>query len=302
MTEIKLGVTLPEFTGDRERFLDGVARAEGAGLDSVWLFDHLWPLSGGKERPILEGWTSLAYVAAMTVTIGVGSLVTRSTLRRPALLGKMAATVATLAPGRTTIGMGSGDYMSRRENDEFGLEYFAAEQRFAQFSSTVRAVRSYVNDEVVAQVDDFVSLAGLPTSPRVEPPPIWVAGRSTQMLEIAGRYGDGWNGWGGTPASFARDAARVRRAAGDRQVELTWAGLAVMGHDDADARSRLGGRNPADYIVGGPETIAARLEEFVGSGATHLILTLTDPGRPGMYEMLGAEVKPRLAQAVAEER
>lgn len=294
MTAIKLGVTLPQFTKDRERFLDGVARAEAAGLDSVWLFDHLWPLSGGKERAILEGWTALAYVAARTTNIGVGTLVTRSTLRRPALLGKMAATVAALAPGRTTIGVGSGDHMSRRENEEFGYEYFAADQRFAQFASTVRALRSYLHEDVVAQTDDFISLTGLPTSPRPTPPPLWIAGRSTPMLEIAGRYGDGWNGWGGTPESFARDAALVRDAAGVRRVELTWAGLAVMGRDDGDARSRLGGRDPSDYLVGGPATIAARLNEFVAAGATHLVLTLTDPGRPAMYEMLGAEVKPAL--------
>lgn len=294
MTAIKLGVTLPQFTADRERFLDGVARAEAAGLDSVWLFDHLWPLSGGKDRAILEGWTALAYIAAMTTKIGVGTLVTRSTLRRPALLGKMAATVAAIAPGRTTIGIGSGDNMSRNENEEFGFEYFAAEQRFAQFASTVHVLRSYLHEDVVAQTDDFVSLAGLPTSPRAAAPPIWIAGRSTPMLEIAGRHGDGWNGWGGTPESFGRDAARVREAAEARRVELTWAGLAVVGESDAEARSGLGHRDPSDYLVGGPETIAARLKEFVEAGATHLVLTLTDPTKPGMYEMLGAEVKPSL--------
>ncbi len=47
MSDVRIGVTLPQFTGDRDRFADGARRAEAAGLDSIWLFDHLWPLAGG---------------------------------------------------------------------------------------------------------------------------------------------------------------------------------------------------------------------------------------------------------------
>ena len=59
---VAIGVTLPQFTGDPERFLDGVRRAEELGFDSVWVFDHLWPLGGNRERPILECWTALSYL------------------------------------------------------------------------------------------------------------------------------------------------------------------------------------------------------------------------------------------------
>jgi oligoendopeptidase F len=52
--DVKLGVTLPQFTGDAGRFLDGARRAEALGLDSVWLFDHLWPPWGGPDDPVLE--------------------------------------------------------------------------------------------------------------------------------------------------------------------------------------------------------------------------------------------------------
>jgi alkanesulfonate monooxygenase SsuD/methylene tetrahydromethanopterin reductase-like flavin-dependent oxidoreductase (luciferase family) len=104
---LKLGVTLPQFTGDAELFLDGARRAEHLGLDSVWVFDHLWPL-GAKRRPILEGWTALASVASATERIGIGTMVTRSSLRNPAVLAAMAATVGALAPGRLTVGLGCG--------------------------------------------------------------------------------------------------------------------------------------------------------------------------------------------------
>ena len=105
--------------------VDGAHRAREAGLDSVFVFDHLWPLTGGKERPIFESWTTLAHIAAVTDTMDIGTLVTRSSLRHPAVLAKMAATVASIAPGRLIVAIGSGDEMSRPENEAYGIPYFA---------------------------------------------------------------------------------------------------------------------------------------------------------------------------------
>src|ERR671915_1147412 len=121
MTTPLLGATLPQFTDDGHAFVEAAQRAESLGLDSVWLFDHMWPLTGGKTRPVIESWTALAHLAAATSRITVGTLVTRSTLRHPLLLAKMAATVGAIAPGRVIVGIGSGDEQSRNENEAFGL-------------------------------------------------------------------------------------------------------------------------------------------------------------------------------------
>ena len=64
MKELLIGVSLPQFTEEPKRLLDGANRAEAAGLDSLWLFDHLWPL-GRKDRPILECWSTLAWLAKL---------------------------------------------------------------------------------------------------------------------------------------------------------------------------------------------------------------------------------------------
>ena len=277
----RLGVTLPQFTGDRERLVSAARRARAAGLDSVWLFDHLWPLSGGRDRPILECWTTLAYVAEHIEDITVGTLVTRSTIRNPAVLAAMAATAAAIAPGRIVVAVGSGDEASRAENVAFGLPYFAGDARIRQLEETVATVRGHLDG------------AGSWPRPPGERPPVWIGARSRGALEAAGRSADGWNAWGVSPAEFARGAAVVRAAAGARRVELTWGGLVAMGTGGGAAGRRLKPHD-GDWIVGDPSAIAARLADLAAAGAGHLICTFPDAGKPGAYEMLGERVRPAL--------
>jgi alkanesulfonate monooxygenase SsuD/methylene tetrahydromethanopterin reductase-like flavin-dependent oxidoreductase (luciferase family) len=107
------------------------------------------------------------------------------------------------------------------------------------------------------------------------------------VLEAAGRICDGWNGWGSTPEDFAADAAVVRAAAGSRHVEGSWAGLVVLADSKADAEARLGGRDPSEYLVGGPEEVGEHLRAMAAAGAEHLIVTFPDGDRSGNYERLG---------------
>lgn len=295
MSEVLLGVTLPQFTDDPERFVDGVRRAEEVGFDSIWVFDHLWPLIARKERPVIECWTALAWAAAESTSIRIGTLVTRSTLRHPALLAKMALTVAEIAPGRLTVAIGSGDELSRSENEAFGIPYYADDDRIAQVVSSVRCVRDCFDSERVTIADEYASLVDLPISPRPGTPPrLWVGGRSDDLLELAGTIADGWNGWGGGPKRFAQDAATVLGYGGDRPVELSWGGQVMIGDDDDAARTKMGDRDPKDWVVGGPGAVATRLSRFVDGGARHLVVTVPDPWRPGVYELLAGGVRSRL--------
>lgn len=295
MSKVLLGATLPQFTDDRALFLEGVRRAESAGLDSVWVFDHLWPLSGGRDRPVLEAWSTLAFLAGATEKILIGTLVTRSSLRHPALLAKMIATVGAIAPGRLIVGIGSGDDASRAENEAFGLPYYAGADRIGQLKATVGLVRDYLHADVVRSNDPFASAEDLAPSPRPDPAPkIWLGGRADTVLETAGRVADGWNGWGGTPRTFARDAQQVLGYAEGRDVELSWGGICVLGDSDDAARAKLGSRDPSKTMWGGPDTLAGKLMGFVAAGARHLIVTPAGSADPEAYEILGAEVGPRL--------
>jgi alkanesulfonate monooxygenase SsuD/methylene tetrahydromethanopterin reductase-like flavin-dependent oxidoreductase (luciferase family) len=177
----------------------------------------------------------------------------------------MAGTVGAIAPGRLTIALGSGDELSREENEAFDLPYWEGSDRTAQLASTVQVLRDHLEGETVTRRDDFVDIRGLPPGPRTaERPALWVAGRTDDALEVAARFADGWNGWGGTLERFTQDASNVVAMAGDRAVELTWAGIA---RDEA--------------------ATAELVEGVIGAGARHVILTPPQAAAPGAYDALG---------------
>jgi alkanesulfonate monooxygenase SsuD/methylene tetrahydromethanopterin reductase-like flavin-dependent oxidoreductase (luciferase family) len=290
MSRVRLGVTLPQFTDDGRAFVDGARRAEDHGFDSLWVFDHLWPL-GNKRRPILEGWTALAWLAEQTENATIGTLVTRSSLRPPAVLARMAATVSEIAPGRVCVAIGSGDLASSSENLAFGLPYWSGPDRMDQLASTVEVLHRSREEGDVTFADDFVELEALPAAPGPRDYSIWVAGRSVDALDITGRLADGWNAWAASPEEFAQAAAALRKVAGDRDLELTWGGQVVVAATDEAARERLGVRNPAHYVAGGPETVGRYLRGLVEAGVQHLILATPFASDPEQYDLLAGPVR-----------
>ncbi|MDQ3915798.1 MAG: LLM class flavin-dependent oxidoreductase [Actinomycetota bacterium] len=287
---VRLGVTLPQFTADAAVFTDGIRRAEDLGFDSLWVFDHLWPL-GAKRRPILESWTALAWLASMTSSVRVGALVTRSSLRHPAVLAKMAATVSEIAPGRVCVAVGSGDLASSDENLAFGIPYWSGPDRMDQLASVVEVLHRFRGGEPVTVADDFTEISGLSAQPGPRDYSLWVAGRSVAALDVAGRLADGWNAWAASPEEFARAAAALKEIAGERRVELTWGGQVVVAETDEAAHERLGRRNPAHYVTGGPETVAAYLRRLVDAGAVHLVLASPFASDTQSYELLAGPVR-----------
>ena len=185
--------------------------------------------------------------------------------------------------------------MSKPENDAFGIRYYGGEERVPQLISAVRAVRDYLCTDSATLHDDFVGLSDLPSSPRPDPAPrVWIGGRGEELLRFAGEVADGWNAWGGTPETFARDAGAVASAAGERPIELSWGGQMILEGDDAAARRRLGRRDPSHFVVGGPDEVTAQLRAFAEAGARHLIVAFPNASDPEPYELLGTVVRPAL--------
>ena len=144
---MRVGLQIPSFTwpggpaaiADRLR---SIARtAEDAGFSSLWVMDHFFQLPeetgwDGPDRPMLEAYTTLGFLAASTNRVKLGALVTGVVYRHPGLLVKTATTLDVLAGGRAYLGIGAGWY--EREAVGLGVPWPARGERFERLEETLR--------------------------------------------------------------------------------------------------------------------------------------------------------------------
>ena len=202
---MKVGVTLPQFRDSPDEALDAARRAEGLGLDGVFVFDHLWPM-GQPGRPALSSGPLLGALAAVTSTIHVGTLVARIGLLPDDVLVDVLCGVDALSGGRLVAGIGTGDRLSREENDAYGIPFESAEIRRARLGTVAAAVAG----------------AGIP---------VWLGGGRPEMVDLARTTGAAVNLW-----QVEADRVAILQAEG---VEVTWGG--PVGDTVAEATATLAG-------------------------------------------------------------
>jgi len=269
---VKLGFTLPTLQVDTELPLHVARTAEATGgIDAVFAFDHLFRVSAdGRERPALDGFSVLAAAAVATQRIGLGTLVARSTLRPPAVLANMFATLQRISGGRVIAGIGSGDSESRAEMDAFGLPFGDEAARVASLDASVTATigRDY---------------------------PVWIGGHSTAVRALAART-DGWNRWGGRLDEFATQARELRTQVGERAFAISWGGVVCIDETDVAAKAKAErlGVGPTT-IVGGPERVAEQLRAYGDAGADWVIVGAFNASDPENVALIGERVAPLLA-------
>jgi hypothetical protein len=134
---MKIGVTLPQFSEDAAPALAAARQAEALGLDGVFCFDHLWPI-GQPDRPALSMAPLLGALVSTTDSVVVGSLVARVGLLPDQVLVASLASLAEIGPGRVIAGLGTGDSLSRRENEAFGVPFETADIRRRRMSAVTR--------------------------------------------------------------------------------------------------------------------------------------------------------------------
>jgi alkanesulfonate monooxygenase SsuD/methylene tetrahydromethanopterin reductase-like flavin-dependent oxidoreductase (luciferase family) len=284
---IKVGLILPLFSGNPATALTAATEAERLGFDGVFGFDHFFPPGAPSDRASLELFTTLAAAAARTERLTVGSLVTRAVLRPPGLVAKMASTIDAVAGGgRMVVGVGSGDPIDLPEHAAFGFPNLSPEDRRAHLEEWVTALRDLFRGEPFPGGAHVPAVAG-PLLPRPDPPPrVWVGGQAPAVVRLAARSADGWNGWGSTPDSFATKATLLREEAAsagrEGAVEATWAGIVMVGEDDAEAKALAEKRQEKGIDAlgfhGSPEAFTGFLGDLADAGATWAIVVLAGPG------------------------
>jgi alkanesulfonate monooxygenase SsuD/methylene tetrahydromethanopterin reductase-like flavin-dependent oxidoreductase (luciferase family) len=200
---MRVGITLPQFEDQADRAIEAARRAESLGIDGVFCFDHLWPIRQ-PGRPALSSAPLLGALAASTSTITIGSLVSRVGLVPDEVLVSVLSSAATISGGRFIAGLGTGDHLSRAENEAYGLPFGSADDRRAR----------------VERVAAATGRRGIP---------VWIGGGQAKTVDLARTVGASVNLWAAAPLRVAELTATG--------LEVTWGG--PIGATLAEATARL---------------------------------------------------------------
>jgi len=154
---VKIGITLPTFEPTAAAALATASAAEGAGIDGVFVFDHLWR-GAKRSRPALSMYPVLAAVAATTRHIRIGSLVARVGFLPDQLVVESFVSLHELTEHRLVAALGIGDASSVAENDAYGIAWPALEERRASLASilgelTARGIECWVGATTPATLE-----------------------------------------------------------------------------------------------------------------------------------------------------
>jgi alkanesulfonate monooxygenase SsuD/methylene tetrahydromethanopterin reductase-like flavin-dependent oxidoreductase (luciferase family) len=299
---LRLGLILPMFSGDAEKVLTAARASEDLGYDGLFAFDHFFPPGGRPDQPSLEAFTTLGAVAAATSRVRLGTLVTRTVLRPPGLLAKVASSVDLISGGRMILAVGTGDPIDRPEHEAFGFPDLSVPERRANLTETVTVLKTLFAGEAYPGGERHPRIEGplLPPPVQAGGPPIWIGAQSDAVVRMAGELADGWNGWALHPDTFHRKVDLLQAAAGEagRSVEATWAGIVLVGENQTEAdrlhEARLAKNMDAVAWVGPVDRFAEFLHTLQDAGATWAIFVLAGP--PGRRELIAERVLPALAR------
>jgi len=277
--------TLPGGPEDLGPALAATAKAADEGGFSVFsMMDHWFQMEqfATAQDPMLEGYTSLGFVAGQTDQIMLSLLVTGVTYRHPGLLAKIVTTLDVLSGGRAMLGIGAAWY--EREHQGLGVPFPPLAERFERLEETLLICRQMWSDDDGPYAGRHYQLAETICRPRPvqQPrPPILVGGSGEKKtLRLVAQYADACN-------LFATGRAEVRH-----KIEVLERHCADVGRDPAEIKKTiLGGGDP----VGDPDGFLSTMEGYAELGIDLVEIVPMGPDPAAVVRQVSETVVPRLA-------
>lgn len=287
-----IGPTLARIAGE----------AEEAGFDSLWVMDHMIqiPQLGSDWDPMLESYTTLSYLAAVTERIRLGVMVSAVTFRNLGHLAKTISTLDVLSGGRVIAGLGAANH--EREHEAYGLDFPSAPDRLALLADALQVLPMFWGPGGPSFEGEIVNIPEAVGYPRPvqEHIPIIVGGSGERVtLRLAAKYGDGCNLFGDVE-TVAHKIAVLRQHCADvgrdpAEVEVTHLGTVLVGTDRDDLGKRVDRLRP---VRQGPDRFAAsvnagtiddhqgRFEAMAAAGLNTAIISTPDLTHPTTFATL----------------
>jgi probable F420-dependent oxidoreductase len=238
---VKVGVQLHPQATTTAAMRQAWKHADAIGVDSLWVWDHFYPLYGDPDATHFEAYTLLAAMAADTTKATIGAMVTCNSYRNPQLLADMARTIDHLSDGRFILGIGSGWF--ERDYIEYGYEFGTAIGRLHLLRDAL---------PIIAE-----RMSKLNPGPFNGSIPVLIGGGGEKVtLRLVAQYAQMWNGMG-EPADIAHKNSVIDKWC----TEL--------------------GRSPAEIertVLVPPTALEPdQLAAFLDAGADHLVVMSGDP-------------------------
>ena len=173
--------------------------AEQTGWDAACVTDHFMPNTPDRVGHMLESWTTLTALAALTKRMRVGTIVSGNTYRHPAVLAKMAANVDIISGGRLICGIGAG--WQENEHQAYGLPFHTVGERLQRLDEACQVLNMLWTQERSTFKGKYYQLDDAPLMPKPVQKPrpeLMIGGGGEKVtLKIVARWADHWNVWGG---------------------------------------------------------------------------------------------------------
>lgn len=263
-----------------------VARtADQGGVTTLTLMDHYFQMEqlGGPPEPMLEGYTSLGFLAGQTTNVELGLLVTGVTYRHPGLLAKIVSTLDVLSRGRALLGIGAAWY--EREHAGLGVPFPATSERFERLEEALQVCRQMWSDENGPyegrhyQLDETTCV---PQPIRSGGPRVLIGGSGEKKtLRLVAKYAEACNLFGVAPDEIAH------------KLEVLDRHCATEGRDPAEIqRTAVLGDDPLDDV----DAFLRRMEEYAALGIDQVWVGPRAEDPVESVAELCEKVLPRLAE------